>query len=79
MNESPSTTHVTPSAAKSAPCSPKTVCVAQADFLRAIVAAAYGPDSEMTIQSSSFSNFTKQKGPLAGNTSGVYYAAYVFF
>ena len=53
--------------------------VTQADFLRAIVTAAYGHNSTKKIQASSLYSFLKQKGPLAGNTSGVYYAAYVFF
>ncbi|KAK0719310.1 hypothetical protein B0H67DRAFT_509588 [Lasiosphaeris hirsuta] len=53
--------------------------ITQAAFLRAIVTAAYGENSTKKIQSTSLSGFMKQKGPLAGNTSAVYYAAYVFF
>lgn len=53
--------------------------ITQAAFLRAIVAAAYGEGSTKKIQSASLNTFLKQKGPLQGNTSAVYYAAYVFF
>ena len=53
--------------------------ITQAAFLRAIVAAAYGESSTKKIQANSLNSFMKQKGPLAGNTSTVYYAAYVFF
>jgi hypothetical protein len=53
--------------------------VTQADFLRAVTTAAYGENGTKKIQASSLATFMKQKGPLAGNTSGVYYAAYVFF
>ncbi|KAK5656914.1 hypothetical protein OQA88_3436 [Cercophora sp. LCS_1] len=53
--------------------------ITQAAFLRAIVTAAYGEGSTKKIQSTSFNNFMKQKGPLAGNTNCVYHAAYVFF
>lgn len=53
--------------------------ITQAAFLRAIVTAAYGEDSKKKIQAGSLYAFMKQNGPLAGNTSSVYYAAYVFF
>jgi len=53
--------------------------VTQADFLRAIIVAAYGQDSTQKLTASSLYSFLKQKGPLAGNTSRVYYAAYVLF
>lgn len=53
--------------------------ITQAAFLRAIAKATYGPDSTKTIQSGTLSSFMKKKGPLAGNTSTVYYAAYCFF
>ena len=52
--------------------------VTQAAFLRAIAAAAF-EDGSRKIQSASLTAFMRQKGPLAGNTSTVYYAAYVFF
>ena len=51
--------------------------ITQAAFLRAIAATAF--KDGRNIQSASLSNFMRQKGPLAGNTSSVYYAAYVFF
>ncbi|KAM7182681.1 hypothetical protein V8F33_014108 [Rhypophila sp. PSN 637] len=58
---------------------PKYPKITQAALCRAIVKAAYGEDSDKTIQSASLGAFLKKKGPLAGNTSAVYYAAYVFF
>lgn len=53
--------------------------ISQAAFLRAIVTAAYGADSSKKIQSVSLNGFLKQRGPLSGNASAVYYASYVFF
>lgn len=53
--------------------------ITQAAFMRAIATAAWGETSTRKIQSTSLNAFMKQKGPLAGNTNGVYYAAYVFF
>ncbi|KAK4213160.1 hypothetical protein QBC37DRAFT_374258 [Rhypophila decipiens] len=58
---------------------PKYPKITQAAFCRAIVKAAYGENSDKTIQAASLGAFLKKKGPLAGNTSAVYYAAYVFF
>ncbi|KAM7212650.1 hypothetical protein V8F06_011978 [Rhypophila decipiens] len=58
---------------------PKYPKITQAAFCRAIVKAAYGDNSDKTIQAASLGAFLKKKGPLAGNTSAVYYAAYVFF
>ncbi|KAK5659992.1 hypothetical protein OQA88_13458 [Cercophora sp. LCS_1] len=53
--------------------------ISQAAFLRAIVTAAYGADSSKKMQSVSLNGFLKQRGPLSGNASAVYYASYVFF
>jgi len=52
--------------------------VTQAAFLRAITATAF-PDGRRRPAASSFNNFLKLKGPLAGNANAVFYAAYVFF
>ncbi|KAG8530868.1 uncharacterized protein KY384_004225 [Bacidia gigantensis] len=49
----------------------------QAQFLREIAACL--PDPDMKVQSSSLNTFQKKKGPLAGNESRVYYAAYCYF
>jgi len=53
--------------------------ITQATFLRAIVATAHRESSTKKIQAASLYSFMKQKGPLAGNTSSVDHAAYVFF
>ncbi|KAK0617524.1 hypothetical protein B0T14DRAFT_498525 [Immersiella caudata] len=53
--------------------------ITQIAFLRAIVKATYGEDSNKVIQSVSYAAFMKQNGSSAGNASAVYYAAYVFF
>ncbi|KAF4810606.1 hypothetical protein CGCSCA5_v010568 [Colletotrichum siamense] len=53
--------------------------VTKAAFLRACVKAAYGADSEHKIAGNLLTNFLAKKGPTAGNTSSVFYAAYVFF
>jgi hypothetical protein len=50
--------------------------VTQAGFLREI-AKTFGADKK--IQSKSLNDFLGKKGPMAGNTSSVYYASYVFF
>ena len=50
--------------------------VTQAQFLRDI-AALFGQD--VKIQSKQLSDFRSKTGALAGNTSRVYYGAYVFF
>ncbi|GJC79619.1 hypothetical protein ColLi_02457 [Colletotrichum liriopes] len=53
--------------------------VTKAAFLRALVKAAYGADSAHKIAPNLLTNFMNKKGPAAGNTSSVFYAAYVFF
>ena len=51
--------------------------VAQAAFLRSL--AQMLPDPTATLRSKQLNDFQAKKGPLAGNTSKIYYAAYVFF
>lgn len=51
--------------------------VTQAAFLREIVKGL--PDPGVKIQSKQLKDFQTKKGPLAGNQSKVFYAAYVFF
>ena len=51
--------------------------VVQAQFLRDLAAQFHTED--VTIRTNQLSEFRKKKGPDAGNTSRVYYAAYVFF
>ncbi|TQN64928.1 hypothetical protein CSHISOI_10493 [Colletotrichum shisoi] len=53
--------------------------VTKAAFLRALVRAAYPSGSTHKIAYNSLSDFMKKKGPTSGNTSSVFYAAYVFF
>ncbi|OHE97866.1 calcineurin is a calcium-dependent [Colletotrichum orchidophilum] len=53
--------------------------VTKAAFLRAIVKAAYRAGSDHKIAPNLLTNFMNKKGPVAGNTSTVFYAAYVFF
>ncbi|KAK1963971.1 hypothetical protein LY78DRAFT_659813 [Colletotrichum sublineola] len=53
--------------------------VTKAAFLRAIVKAAYPAGSDHKIAPNLLTNFLSKKGPSAGNTSSVFYAAYVFF
>ncbi|KAI8268751.1 hypothetical protein K4K56_004195 [Colletotrichum sp. SAR 10_98] len=53
--------------------------VTKAAFLRACVKAAYGAGSEHKIAGNLLTNFLAKTGPTAGNTSSVFYAAYVFF
>jgi hypothetical protein len=50
--------------------------VTQAGFLRAI---AQGHPEGKKFQSKSLNDFMGKKGANAGNTSGVFYSAYVFF
>jgi hypothetical protein len=50
--------------------------VTQAGFLRELGACYHPPK---TIQNSQLQRFRQMKGPDAGNTNAVYYAAYVFF
>ncbi|KAK1752861.1 hypothetical protein QBC47DRAFT_404218 [Echria macrotheca] len=52
--------------------------ITQAAFMRAITAAAF-PDGSRKIQHTQLATFLRGKGPLKGNTSVVFYAAYVFF
>ncbi|TDZ14192.1 hypothetical protein Cob_v012877 [Colletotrichum orbiculare MAFF 240422] len=51
----------------------------KAGFLRAIVKAAYPPGSDAKMAASLLANFLAKKGHGGGNTSSVFYAAYVFF
>ncbi|KAK1584883.1 uncharacterized protein LY79DRAFT_560309 [Colletotrichum navitas] len=53
--------------------------VTKAAFLRALVKAAYPPGSTHKIAPNLLDNFLRREGPVAGNTSSVFYAAYVFF
>jgi hypothetical protein len=53
--------------------------VAQAQFLRDLHAQFHGPRKPKTVSSPQLNTFRGQKGPVSGNTSCVYYAAYVFF
>ncbi|KAK2055042.1 hypothetical protein LY76DRAFT_203222 [Colletotrichum caudatum] len=53
--------------------------VTKAAFLRALVRAAYPAGSTHKIASNLLDNFLAKKGPVAGNTSSVFYAAYVYF
>ncbi|TVY84794.1 hypothetical protein LSUE1_G001029 [Lachnellula suecica] len=53
-----------------------TPSVTQAGFLREI-AKTYGDDRK--IQSKVLNDFLGKKGPMAGNTSSVFYSSYVFF
>ncbi|KZL68469.1 calcineurin is a calcium-dependent [Colletotrichum incanum] len=53
--------------------------VTKAAFLRGLVKAAYGADSTHKIAPNLLTYFMNKKGPAAGNTSTVFYAAYVFF
>lgn len=52
--------------------------VTQAGFIRDIAKAAY-PNGEKKPSSKTMHDFLGKKGRMAGNTSGVFYAAYVFF
>ncbi|KAE8385438.1 hypothetical protein BDV23DRAFT_164905 [Aspergillus alliaceus] len=52
--------------------------VTQASFLREI-AKTYPPQMKKKFQNSSLTRFLDLSGPNAGNTNGVFYAAYVFF
>ncbi|KAG7098439.1 hypothetical protein E1B28_000390 [Marasmius oreades] len=54
--------------------------ITKAQFLRDIVRAAYpGSYDSIKIQSKQLSDFLTKKGPTAGSTSRVFYAAYVYF
>lgn len=52
--------------------------VTQASFLRAI-AASFPADDNKKIAPKQLQDFQGKKGPLAGNSSAVYYGAYVYF
>lgn len=49
----------------------------QADFLRCLGAQFH--TSQRKIQSKQLNEFREKKGPVSGNTSAVYYGAYVYF
>jgi hypothetical protein len=53
--------------------------VTQSQFLRDLHAQFQGPRRPTSLQSAQLSRFRSQKGPVTGNTSGIYYAAYLFF
>ncbi|KAK8206446.1 hypothetical protein BKA81DRAFT_282555, partial [Phyllosticta paracitricarpa] len=53
--------------------------VTQAQFCRDLAAMCHTPKKPTSIQSRQLTAFRDKKGPDAGNTSVVYYAAYVFF
>jgi len=52
--------------------------VTQAAFCRDLLAQLHTPGASQ-CQSGPFKRFCKYKGPTQGNTSSIYYAAYVFF
>lgn len=53
--------------------------VTQAQFCRDLHAQLHSPSKPAKIQSGQLDRFRNNKGPNAGNTSSVFYAAYVFF
>ena len=53
--------------------------VTQPQFLRDLRAQFHGPRRPTTLSNMQLNNFRDQEGPVTGNTSGIYYAAYVFF
>jgi hypothetical protein len=53
--------------------------VTQAQFCRELHAQFHGPRKPATVSGPQLNTFRGQKGPVSGNTSCVYYAAYVFF
>ncbi|KAK7541815.1 hypothetical protein IWX49DRAFT_506618 [Phyllosticta citricarpa] len=53
--------------------------VTQAQFCRDLAVMCHTPKKPTSIQSRQLTAFRDKKGPDAGNTSVVYYAAYVFF
>ncbi|KAK8219081.1 hypothetical protein IWZ01DRAFT_565129 [Phyllosticta capitalensis] len=53
--------------------------VTQAQFCRDLAAQLHTPAKPTNIQSRQLTAFRDKKGPDAGNTSVVYYAAYIFF
>lgn len=56
----------------------KTPGLAQAQFRRDLYAQLHAPTCK-SIHSSSLSDFRGKKGPIAGCTSTVFYAAYAYF
>ncbi|KAG8166077.1 hypothetical protein KVR01_004629 [Diaporthe batatas] len=56
----------------------KTPGLTQAQFCRDLHAQLHAPGCK-SIQSKMLADFRKKKGPMAGCTSSVYYAAYVYF
>ncbi|KAJ9641063.1 hypothetical protein H2201_007998 [Coniosporium apollinis] len=53
--------------------------VTQAQFCRDLLAQYHGPKKPAHITGSQLANFRGKKGPNAGNSTSVFYAAYVFF
>lgn len=53
--------------------------VTQAAFLRELLAQFHADKKPKGIQSSQLQKFRSQSGPNAGNTSSVFYSAYIFF
>ena len=53
--------------------------VTKAQFCRDLRAQLFSSDAPKSIQSAQLDRFRSMKGPKAGNSSSVYYAAYVFF
>lgn len=53
--------------------------VTQAGFARDLTAQFHSSKAPAAIQSAQITRFRGMTGPTAGNTSGVFYAAYVFF
>lgn len=53
--------------------------VTRGQFLRDLQAQFHGPRKPKSLQSTQLNKFLEQNGPVTGNTSGIYYAAYVFF
>jgi hypothetical protein len=53
--------------------------VTQAQFLRDLYAQFHGPRKPRSLQGVQLTTFRNQIGAMTGNTSGIYYAAYVFF
>ena len=52
--------------------------VTQASFLRAL-STSFPEDNPRKIGSKQLKDFTSKKGPMAGSSSGVFYASYVYF
>lgn len=53
--------------------------VTQAAFLRELLEQFSAEGKPSSLQSAQLARFRGQKGPMTGNTSGIYYAAYVYF